>query len=356
MQIQAIDLFCGAGGLTRGMLDAGVTVRAGFDVDGACKHAYEHNNRGAKFFECDVARLTAKRLKTLWGPRSIRLLAGCAPCQPFSAAANASRLEDDPRYELLTHFLRLVRGTRPHLVTMENVPAVRAHKPFEKFVEQLREWDYDVWYKSVACTEYGVPQTRRRLVLLASRIGKIGKGLMKPNMDGVPKTVADVIGHLPRLKAGEVDPDDPIHIARALTGINLKRMKASKPGGSWKDWPESLRSPCHTRAEGESYASVYARMKADEPSPTITTQFFNFGTGRFGHPSQHRTITPREAALLQSFPPGYEFVPQGADVFQSTLGRMIGNAVPPKLGEAIGRTFLEHVAQHRGGSAQKAAK
>lgn len=343
MRIEAIDLFCGAGGLTRGLLDAGVRVKAGFDVDSSCRHAYEANNPGATFFEKDVAKLTASELEKHWGKRSIRLLAGCAPCQPFSTAANASReTEPDPRYRLLDHFSRLIHACEPELVTMENVPSVMGHKPFKDFVASLERGGYHVWFKSVSCARLGVPQTRRRLVLLASLIGPIGSGIEESDAVN-PATVAQTLEGLRPLRAGEMDPEDRIHFARNLTDLNLRRLKASVPGGTWLDWPKELRSKCHRKKSGASFPSVYSRMRADEPSPTITTQFYNFGTGRFGHPTEDRAITPREAALLQSFPPSYEFVKQGDEVYMATLGRMIGNAVPPKLGEAIGRAFVGHV-------------
>lgn len=347
MRIEAIDLFCGAGGLTRGLLDAGIRVKAGFDIDGACKHAYERNNIGAKFHERDISLVAAAELERAWSAKAVRLLAGCAPCQPFSSAANAATPDGvDPRYRLLDHFARLVRACRPELVTMENVPQVRAHRPYEDFVGLLESLGYEVWSKSVACSQFGVPQTRRRLVLMASRLGAISG----PTRLDVPKrelTVKAALRGLARLRAGEADPADPIHFARSLSPLNLARIRASKPGGTWHDWPAHLRAPCHVKASGASYPSVYARMRADQPSPTITTQFFNFGTGRFGHPTQDRAITPREAALLQSFPATYEFIQRDGDPSMSALGRMIGNAVPPRLGEAIGRAFSAHLTKVR---------
>ncbi|MDP1534668.1 MAG: DNA cytosine methyltransferase [Rubrivivax sp.] len=345
MKIEAIDLFCGAGGLTRGLLDAGVRVKAGFDVDASCRHAYEANNPGARFFEKDVAKLTASELEKLWSKRAVRLLAGCAPCQPFSTQANASREnEPDPRYRLLDHFSRLIYACEPELVTMENVPSVVSHTPFKDFVSSLERAGYHVWFKSVACAKLGVPQTRRRLVLLASLIGPVRTGIEESDA-AAPATVAQALQGLRPLRAGEMDPEDPIHFARGLTELNLLRLQASIPGGTWLDWPKELRSKCHRRKSGASFPSVYSRMRADEPSPTITTQFYNFGTGRFGHPTEDRAITPREAALLQSFPASYEFVKKGEEAYMSTLGRMIGNAVPPKLGAAIGRALVLHVGQ-----------
>lgn len=363
MKIEAIDLFCGAGGLTRGLLDAGIEVKAGFDVEESCKYAYEKNNEGAKFFGQDVGTVTSDQLNKIWskGKNTIKLLAGCAPCQPFSSAANAVRLKDktkeeeandgvsdstgpnDPRYYLLNEFTRLIRECEPHLVTMENVPKVRSHAPFLNFVSTLKYLGYKVWYQSVACDKLGVPQTRRRLVLLASRMGEVPTQLVQPEPYSEGKDVGEVLSKLNPLKAGEADPADKIHFARNLSPINLQRIRASTPGGTWRDWPEELRSPCHVKDTGASFSAVYARMREDQASPTMTTQFYNFGAGRFGHPTQDRALTPREAALLQSFPKTYDFVGDQREIFMDKLGRMIGNAVPPKLGEAIGATFIKHV-------------
>lgn len=324
-------------------MDAGVSVVAGFDVDEHCRYPYETNNPGAKFFAKDVATVSGAELKRLWSTGTIRLLAGCAPCQPFSSAAHSTRdgNDEDPRYPLLEHFSRLVKTCRPELVTMENVPSVKKHKPFLEFVDTLKLFGYAVWFKSVSCEKFGVPQQRRRMVLLASRLG--AAPTLEPPLITGPTTVANALKGLTKLAAGERDSSDPIHFARSLTPINLRRLKHSKPGGSWTDWPEELRATCHTRPTGSSYKSVYARMRADAPSPTMTTQFFNFGTGRFGHPVEDRAITPREAALLQSFPRSYKFVAPEEEVTFIRLGKMIGNAVPPKLGEAIGHAFRSHM-------------
>ncbi|KPU89991.1 hypothetical protein APR50_40380 [Variovorax paradoxus] len=347
MDIKAIDLFCGAGGLTRGLIDAGVEVVAGFDTDRHCKHAYETNNEGAKFHCRDVSSVTGAELNRIWGAAKVRLLAGCAPCQPFSTAAHSKRNEfkPDPRYPLLEHFARLVRTCRPELVTMENVPSVQQHTPFLEFTGTLADLGYHVWYSNVPCAEFGVPQNRNRLVLMASRLGAAPQLVRPKNPNKV--SVSDAIDGLAELPAGGRDKKDRIHFARNLTPLNLRRIQHSTPGGTWEDWPVELRSACHTKATGATFRSVYSRMRADEPSPTMTTQFYNFGTGRFGHPHQDRTITPREAALLQSFPKDYEFVAPDDELHFNKLGRMIGNAVPPKLGEAIGSAFLGHLATVR---------
>lgn len=337
--IEAVDLFCGAGGLTRGLEDAGVCVRAGFDIDPACQYPYDSNN-SATFVLQSVADLKADDINAWFTPGAVRLLAGCAPCQPFSTMANNATTRDENKWGLLGEFARLVREVKPELVTMENVPRVTNHEPYQGFVAVLQELGYQVDARRLRCADLGIPQERRRFVLVASRLpGDIRLDIEKAN----PVSVRDAIGRLPKLQAGEADASDPMHKARSLTPLNLQRMRASSPGGTWHDWPDDLISACHKTVSGASYKSVYARMSWDKPAPTITTQCYNFGTGRFGHPEQDRAITLREAAILQSFPDNYQFVPEGQPVQFSSVGRMIGNAVPPKLGYTVGKLLIKHL-------------
>lgn len=341
--IEAIDLFCGAGGLTYGLRQAGIKVKAGIDLDPACRYPYEANNK-SKFIEADISKVSAEALAKHYSKGAIRLLAGCAPCQPFSTLANGKKGPNDKKWGLLEEFARLVKELKPELVTMENVPRVTNHPPYKAFIETLTNLGYQVDAQRIRCANYGIPQERRRFVLIASLLGSI----KLPNKAGTLKTVRDAIGHLPPLAAGEASASDPLHKARTLSPLNLQRIQASKPGGSWLDWPESLRAPCHREERGASFQSVYARMVWDAPSPTITTQAHNFGTGRFGHPSQDRAITLREAAIFQSFPDEYKFVDveSGAAASFSTVGRLIGNAVPPRLGEVVGDVFKKHVVEN----------
>ncbi len=344
MKIDAVDLFCGAGGLSYGMQHAGIDVRAGIDLDPACEYPYSANIRKSRFLLRDISKLQADEVSNFYRKTSLKLLAGCAPCQPFSTLRNGRDREKSDKWPLLNEFGRLVKSILPDFVTMENVPALKGQDIFENFIKTLSEAGYHIMAKVVDAADYGVPQRRKRLVLLASRKGPIR--LLSPEELGCKRlTVADAIANLPSLKAGEMDSMDPLHKARSLADINLSRIRASKPGGTWKDWPSHLVSPCHTRIKGETFKSVYARMEWQKPAPTITTQSSNFGTGRFGHPEQDRGISLREAAILQSFPREYKFVPEGGTVEFSTLGRLIGNAVPVDLGYAIGASILLH-AKH----------
>lgn len=337
-KIEAVDLFCGVGGLTCGLSSAGVIVRAGYDIDRACEYSYNHNNK-ATFVDKSIDEVSGAEISQWYTPGAIRLLAGCAPCQPFSTLANGRDTKDDKKWGLLGEFARLVSEVLPELVTMENVPRVTNHPPYKSFVETLKTLGYHVDARRLRCADYGIPQERRRFVLVASLLGPIE--LEKPSK--TIRTVRDAIGSLPALEAGETDASDPLHKARRLSSINLERIRMSRQGGSWSDWPEELRAPCHQSESGQTFKSVYARMSWDRPSPTITTQSFNFGTGRFGHPDQDRAITLREAAILQSFPSDYRFTSPEKTIHFSSVGRMIGNAVPPRLGEIVGQTFFEHL-------------
>jgi DNA (cytosine-5)-methyltransferase 1 len=339
--ISAVDLFCGAGGLTRGLIDEGINVAAGLDIDEDCAFPFEENNCPAKFLKLDVAQLSAKTLRRLYPKGHLRVLVGCAPCQPFSKYTQGQNPNGNSKWLLLPAFARLVKETKPHVVSMENVPELEKHAVFEKFVRALEKSKYHVSYSVVFCPDYGVPQNRSRLVLFASRLGPIN--ILEPTHSIEDyRTVKDAIGLLPRLKAGHMHRDDPLHCCNGLSAINLKRISASRPGGTWRDWPREIVAKCHREKSGKSYPSVYGRMRWDEPSPTITTQFYGFGSGRFGHPSQRRAISLREGAILQSFPKDYVFVKLGNEYSMKKIGKLIGNAVPVKLGRAIGKSIRKH--------------
>lgn len=336
--ITAVDLFCGVGGLTHGLTRGGVHVVSGIDVDGSCRYAYETNNK-AKFIQQDIRDMDGNAIRELLCDAELSLLAGCAPCQPFSTYSQPGRgARMDSDWRLVSTFGRLIQEVRPHFVTMENVPRLSKHVVFRDFLRTLE--GYHVEWSIVDCSRIGVPQTRKRLVLLASRCGR--DGLTVTLTDGPPATVRETISHLPALEAGQADDSDPLHVACKLSELNLARIKLSKPGGTWRDWDSQVRSPCHVRATGETYPSVYGRMEWDAPAPTITTQCFGFGNGRFGHPEQNRAITLREAAMLQTFPRNYKLVKNGETVKFGRIGRLIGNAVPVRLGTVIAETFLRH--------------
>ena len=342
--VYAVDLFCGAGGLTCGLEKSGISVNLGIDIDPACEYPYSENNN-ADFLLKSIDKVSSLELDEAFGGNEYRLLAGCAPCQTFSKY-NQKADASDKRWWLLQEFERLIKECQPELVTMENVPGLMTQQVFFDFVDTLKKLNYHIDYQIVNCADYGLPQQRNRLVLLASRLGAI-KLLKFSELNVRRRTVHHAINKLPPLRAGEVDPNDPLHSSAALNEINLERIKASKPGGTWHDWPEELVAACHKKKSGKGYRSVYGRMRWDAPAPTITTQYYGFGNGRFGHPEQDRAISLREGAIFQGFPKKYKFIDPENPVGTTVIGRMIGNAVPVKLGEIIGKSVLLHISEYK---------
>lgn len=343
--IAAVDLFCGVGGLTRGLLNSGIEVVAGYDIDPACRYAYEHNNKPAIFKEKSVSDITGADLASLYPKQAIRVLAGCAPCQPFSKYTQGADHSKDEKWGLLYQFARLIEEMKPEVITMENVPELKRHNVFLDFKALLQENGYAVSSSDVFCPDYGIPQSRTRLVLFASLLGPI-EIVPKTHSKKNYRTVRDAIGDLPTIEAGEVCRHDKLHRSVALNQMNMKRILSSVPGGTWRDWPEELVAACHQEDSGKHYSSVYGRMKWDEPSPTITTQFYGFGNGRFGHPDQARAISLREGAILQTFPKSYNFVAPRSELSVKEVGRLIGNAVPVRLGKIVGDSIIKHVNKH----------
>ena len=339
MQIEAVDLFCGAGGLTAGLRQAGIKVKAGVDCESSCQFAYEFNNQ-TEFIHKDVADITAEELKQRFSNGAIKLLAGCAPCQPFSSYNQGKDASIDKKWPLLYHFSRLIKEVQPEFVTMENVPDVIKHKVYHDFIDNLKNQGYNITAQEVECIKYGIPQTRRRHVVLASKIAKL-ELLPATHQDYVG--VREIISDLEPIEAGGKSKTDPLHASAKLSAINLQRIRLSKPGGTWRDWPEEIRANCHKKDSGKSYPSVYGRMEWDKPAPTMTTLCYGYGNGRFGHPEQDRAISLREAALIQTFPKDYIFHAPMAKISFKLIGRMIGNAVPVRLGEIIGLSFQQHL-------------
>lgn len=336
-----VDLFCGAGGLSHGFKNEAFKVAAGIDIDEACRFPYEANN-DAPFLRKDVGKLTAKEIDDLFVPRTKRVLVGCAPCQPFSTY---NQKNEDPNWKLLHAFGDIIEASEPDVVSMENVPRLltfRGGEVFNAFVAKLEAAEYKVVWDVLYGPDFGLAQTRSRLVLLASRLGPIAMPV--PTHDEAShRTVRDEIGALPSLCHGEIDECDPLHRASRLSETNARRIASAKPGGTWRDWDQELVADCHKVSTGKGYSSVYGRMSWTAPSPTITTQFYGFGNGRFGHPEQDRALTLREGALLQGFPRDYQFVAPGERVHFKCVGRLIGNAVPVTLASAIARAIKLHL-------------
>lgn len=346
---QVIDLFCGAGGLSYGMKQRDLDVVAGIDFDRTCEYAFQENVQ-AKFIHQNITTVDASLLNGLYAPGKQRILVGCAPCQPFSNHSNKLKNKEniattDERWKLLDEFRRLIAVAEPVIVSMENVPQLIKHSIFDKFVMTLKAQGYHIsnYHKPIFCPDYGVPQRRKRLVLLASKLGPIE--LIPPTHQRVDYvTVADAIKDLPPIKDGEAHPQDSLHRARKLSPLNLKRIQTLKEGESWTSFTNpDLITPCHKSDKGKTFTSVYGRMRWQETAPTITTHCIGLSNGRFGHPDQDRAISLREAALLQGFPKTYRFMDESKTFNIATLARHIGNAVPPKLGEVIATSIQQHI-------------
>ena len=333
-----VDVFCGVGGLTHGFVKEGFRVVAGLDSDDTCQYAYEKNN-AARFIKKNVSSLTGKEVKALYQKNEVKILVGCAPCTPFSKYTQG---RSGDKWRLLREFRRVILETAPDVISMENVPELAKHNAFRRFVSALEHAGYEVSHSVVFCPDYGVPQSRRRLVLLASKLGEIGL-LKKTHPKSRYRTVRSQIGRMPSLRAGQRHPQDRLHSCRSLTPINLKRLKATPEGGSWADWSDDLLLECHKKSSGKTYRSIYGRMRWDDLAPTLTTHCTGIGNGRFGHPHQDRAISLREAAMLQTFPKSYKFVKPREQLYNKIVSRQIGNAVPVRLGRIIARSIKRHL-------------
>lgn len=338
--MKAVDLFCGAGGLTLGLRRAGWNVIAGIDSDSKVRETYLRNNSGTRFVSADLRSVTDDDVRSLAQTASDSglLLAGCAPCQPFSKQRRRHGLGIRSDATLLGEFARLVRTVKPEVVLMENVPgviSVPGFSSFRRFLKTLHDNGYSYDHGVLNARDFDVPQHRRRYVLLAALTRRVA--LPRPtgkDSESETVTVRSAIGHFPALDSGETHASVPNHCAARLSDRNLQRIRATPPdGGSRRDWPKRLRLECHAQVRG--FSDVYGRLWWDRVAPTLTSRCNSLSNGRFGHPEQDRAISLREAAALQTFPDDYEFVGS-----MPSVARWIGNAVPVAFAEALGRAAM----------------
>lgn len=341
MSIKAVDFFCSAGGVTCGFKQAGIEVLGGIDIDPACKETYEKNNN-AKYLCADVSSLEKEKVAETFGIEQNQddlLFVGCSPCQYYSNIKTDKSKSQKTRL-LLADFQEFVDYYRPGYIFVENVPGLdkKPESPLGKFKTFLKNSGYVFDEDVVNAKYYGVPQNRRRYVLIATRV-KSKINLPKENKNNI-KTVRQVIGNpeiFPSIQHGNIDKTPFLHTSARLSEINMKRiLQTAHDGGDRSGWKDkSLIPACYKIHDG--HTDVYGRMYWDKPSPTITTRFVSYSNGRYGHPEQDRAISLREGATLQSFPENYKFYSNS----QGTIAKMIGNAVPPLLAKAIGKVLIE---------------
>lgn len=349
--MKVVDFFCGCGGASKGFELAGFDISLGIDFDESAAESYKANFPHTEFIRDDIRNIKAKHIAEKipdWRDTDL-VFCACAPCQPFSLQ-NKNRHDGDKRRTLLSETKRFIRAFRPVFVFIENVPGIQSIKlehngPFADFLHFLKRFDYQYDYKVVSSEFYGVPQQRKRLVVLARLNGAPNFPEPTHGEERQPfATVRDYIGHLPPLHAGETDPDDPLHMAAEIRPINIDRLRHTPEGGDRRDWPDHLRLKCHQDYDG--HTDVYGRMTWDAPCKTLTTKCTSISNGRFGHPdiNQNRAISFREAALLQTFPIDFQFL--GC---RNSKSKQIGNAVPVLLARCFAETMLEQHHGHTGG-------
>ena len=341
--IKVVDFFSGCGGTSAGLQKSGMEILAGVDFDKDAGATFKKNFPNSIFISKDIRELGVKELEGVVPPkRKFPLLfAACAPCQPFSGL-NSAKSKTDKRLVLLDEFHHFVEHFLPEYLFIENVPGMQKvedeNGPLFRFITFIRKLGYSPEVKVVESRWYGVPQVRKRLVMIASLQGKISipEATHGDGKTGY-KTVWDSISDLPPIAAGESHKTVPNHRSAGLQEINLKRLRATPEGGGRQSWPEELILECHKSFSG--HADVYGRLSKNSQSAALSTRCTSISNGRFAHPEQDRGISVREAARLQTFDDDF--------IFEGSLGsmaRQIGNAVPVKLACVFGENFKRHLA------------
>ena len=338
----AVDAFCGAGGLTVGLERAGFDVLLGFDIDELCIKTLNYNEHKAVC--CDVRdMLGGKLLEHInLNKGELDLLAGGPPCQGFSIQRTIGNDHDD-RNLLVNDYGDLIEEVLPRFFLLENVAGIggkRGREIVDKFRQRVEQVGYHCHQKILDAQDYGVPQRRRRYLIIGEYLDGCDPCFAWPEILGTkPPTVRDVIGFLPPPPPGIEHPDFPGHRADKLSQKNLERIRAIKSGQSRVDLPDHLLADCHKLSPDKiGHRNVYGRMAWDEVAPTITARFDSFTRGKFGHPEQDRSVSLYEGALLQTFPDDYKFIGNKVDV-----ARQIGNAVPPQLAFRLGEAIYKSI-------------
>ena len=334
-QYNAVDLFAGVGGLSVGLKKAGFNVVASVELNKYAVKGYKLNHSKTKVFDDDIRDVNTDEIKGLLNGEPLHLLAGCPPCQGFSSVRRLNRKKSvrDDRNNLVLEYLRFVKELKPLTVMMENVPGLVNYYLFKKVIKELTELGYNPKVEIVDVKNYGVPQKRKRLVMVGSLLGDLDVSkVVLPK-----KTVRKAIGKLPNIE----ETKDPIH---KIVAVHIPRIEEMiklipKNGGSRKDLPEEYILDCHKK-ENVGFNDIYGRLKWDDYSSTITGGCLNPSKGRFLHPEENRCITAREASLLQTFPKAYKFP---TDIPKTIISLLIGNALPPKFSYAQSKNIKTHI-------------
>ena len=341
MSFVSVDGFCGAGGLSLGLKRAGLRIGYAFDSDAPAVESYR-TGVGSVVQRARVEDLTGRAIMNRLGGTKVHLFAAGPPCQGFSKQKRGAH-RGDARNRLVFEFARLVVELSPRFFLLENV-AMFGQKRGRQFVREIREMvaHYRLFPQFYNSADYGLAQTRQRFVIVGQRNDLTAPFHVPQPTCRVWRTVAQVLRGLPEPPLDySVHPSFPNHQRARVTEINVRRFSHVPPGGGWQHIPEDLRLKCHRNVDTRrgGWPDVYGRLEPDGQAPTITGGFDSFSRGRYGHPYSDRPLTPREAARLQGFPDDFEFAGTRHDV-----RTQIGNAVPPPLAEAIGRSIKQSLA------------
>jgi DNA (cytosine-5)-methyltransferase 1 len=349
--LKVFDFFSGCGGTSAGLKEAGMDIVMGLDIDSDSAATFQHNFPEAKFIQKDIRLIDMDVLNPLMNEclGNPVLFSGCAPCQPFSIQNRSRKSSPDKRTDLLIWFGKFVERFNPDYVLVENVPGIQAMLinapgPLQEFISLLKNLGYAWDVCVIQSQDYGVPQRRARLVLIASRHGEIQLPAKTHGPEaGIPYITAwEAIQHLPPIVAGEKHETIPNHVSASLSKLNMRRIEATPEGGDRRDWDEELMLKCHKKTDASDkrfrgHMDVYGRVRKHQPATGLTTRCISLSNGRFGHPDQHRALSVREAACLQTFPETFVF--HGS---MNSTAKQVGNAVPVLLAQKLGEQIIQH--------------
>ncbi len=346
INLKAIDFFCGAGGMSQGFSDAGINVIGALDNDSACQAAHQANHPQTKFLLEDIKKYKVRQLATdipkLKQDDKSMIFIACSPCQHWTTLRH-SREKSAESNDLLKYFCNFVEYYKPAGIVIENVTGI-AKNPEESglsdLLELLKDSGYKYDYRKLSCQFYGVPQKRRRFILIAAKDKEVSIDMIikDAKKTTVREKLVDTDGcPLPKLKPGERDNKNSLHRTAKLSDTNIKRLKKTAPGKGNIGWRNDPLLAINAYRGNKRFMTNYGRMAWDEPAPTITTKFSSLGCGQFGHPGEIRTISLYEGALLQTFPSDYMFPGNS----MQTIARLIGNAVPPELAYRIAKAMKQ---------------